>query len=1085
MKFHSIEIENITSLKGYHKIDFDNLLQSESLLAITGPTGSGKSSILTSISLALFGKNYKTTLSSADFVTLDQEKGSVILNFSVGLKKYKATWSCKVRKKSGELIKRPTPSRNIFFNEEALETNAEDIIGLNFDQFSKTVILNQGEFSRFLTSTFKDRKDILEKLYNGEQLSHLNEILKNKLKEASRKKELLDSKIDNSLPFTEELFNDYEIELKNLNIDLEKSRSNENNLAHLIKKIEDSIEISEYINKNSERFIDIEKSLKESTNSQNKIKTLRDKFLGNNVNFETVYENKRETIQKAIILLKEIEFNTISINKNSHNLKQSKIKMSSCEDFVKTSTKILEEYRENIKSLEFELTYPSLDKIQLRNLMETCSETLHLTSSLSVHIENNNEKEKELEILTSKGKSQNKNLVELNKSIDTLCADYSSVLLPAEDLKIIINKKLEESALKKGSLEEKKKSFIDLDEKIKKDNLKINEISGKVSELTLQIKSNKAEKSLKDLELSNTFKQIEHQELELAIHRCRVELLKDNHCPVCDQKSSPNQEIDLSNHTNSKEIFQNTIAELQKGILALEKVIEKSNTNLDHYKAQISDIKSTIKSNEDSKTEILVFLEKSVEQDKSEKAKNDLLRVEDILSNINLIQAQLSEDRKDYAQKGQQIVKLKEQIKVSKSIIQKKNEEIINTLKIDEVEHSKVVELIKNEILILEKVEIKLRDEKQLEKDINTKSIEKKALKEQIEELNRENKKLDNEKITLVSKLKDDYKNKSPDELNNSLESLDKEKKSYLNQKEVHDKELQLINTKINQQQSQKGLLEEQIKELKNQLNSSFKNVQSSIINDSENLELNKFCSNLKMLENSNSYLNQISEISTSLDAILKPLYSNCSENSNSMHSKSIELKTKINSFKEKKKAQTEDKNELFILCKELERLQNLALLLGKDEFRNFALGLIEEQLIEQTNLELNSLCDGRYELEQVESSKGHEFYIIDHHKGSLKRKVKTLSGGETFLVSLAMALSLAELTRGKAEIDSFFIDEGFGSLDQDAIEEALEILLSIRNRGKQIGVISHIKALTSRIPINIHLEKSQNGESKISFLYN
>uniref|UniRef100_UPI0035670079 SbcC/MukB-like Walker B domain-containing protein n=1 Tax=Halobacteriovorax sp. TaxID=2020862 RepID=UPI0035670079 len=178
-------------------------------------------------------------------------------------------------------------------------------------------------------------------------------------------------------------------------------------------------------------------------------------------------------------------------------------------------------------------------------------------------------------------------------------------------------------------------------------------------------------------------------------------------------------------------------------------------------------------------------------------------------------------------------------------------------------------------------------------------------------------------------------------------------------------------------------------------------------------------------------------------------------------------------------------------LLKELkssfERLNTLAEVLGKnkDEFRNFVLGFIEQQLIQNTNHELAKICDGRYGLTQKESTHGHDFFISDRWNGAMERKVTTLSGGETFLVSLAMALTLAEMTRGQVDIDCFFIDEGFGSLDADSIEDAFSALMSVRSRGKQIGIISHIRELTSRIPANINLNKSAEGQSKIEYLYN
>lgn len=158
---------------------------------------------------------------------------------------------------------------------------------------------------------------------------------------------------------------------------------------------------------------------------------------------------------------------------------------------------------------------------------------------------------------------------------------------------------------------------------------------------------------------------------------------------------------------------------------------------------------------------------------------------------------------------------------------------------------------------------------------------------------------------------------------------------------------------------------------------------------------------------------------------------------------------------------------------------------IGKDEFRNFALGIIENRLIKKANLELNSLCEGRYKIIQASKKTGHDFHIIDNWKGGLSRKISTLSGGETFLVSLAMALALSEMTRGQVEIESFFIDEGFGNLDNESIEDVLDVLSKVRSRGKQIGLISHIKTLTDRIPVNISISKSHLGESTVYYNYN
>ena len=169
-----------------------------------------------------------------------------------------------------------------------------------------------------------------------------------------------------------------------------------------------------------------------------------------------------------------------------------------------------------------------------------------------------------------------------------------------------------------------------------------------------------------------------------------------------------------------------------------------------------------------------------------------------------------------------------------------------------------------------------------------------------------------------------------------------------------------------------------------------------------------------------------------------------------------------------------------------LDRKLRLYEVLGKDELRTFVLSLVEENLIAQTNDELQKLCHGRYEIvHRSGRMRLPEFYILDKFREGELRKVSTLSGGETFMVSLAMALGLAEMTRGQAEIDSLFIDEGFGTLDADSLDDVVDMLKQIQTRGLMVGIISHIKTLTNSVPVNLQVTKRQDGTSQLSIVHN
>lgn len=149
------------------------------------------------------------------------------------------------------------------------------------------------------------------------------------------------------------------------------------------------------------------------------------------------------------------------------------------------------------------------------------------------------------------------------------------------------------------------------------------------------------------------------------------------------------------------------------------------------------------------------------------------------------------------------------------------------------------------------------------------------------------------------------------------------------------------------------------------------------------------------------------------------------------------------------------------------------------EKFRKFAQGLTLDNLIHLANRRLQQL-HGRYLLtrEQVD---GLGIKVVDTWQADSQRDTKTLSGGESFLVSLALALGLSDLVSHKTSIDSLFLDEGFGTLDAETVDLALDTLDNLNASGKTIGVISHIEAMKDRIPVQIKvLKKNGLGVSEL-----
>ena len=165
-----------------------------------------------------------------------------------------------------------------------------------------------------------------------------------------------------------------------------------------------------------------------------------------------------------------------------------------------------------------------------------------------------------------------------------------------------------------------------------------------------------------------------------------------------------------------------------------------------------------------------------------------------------------------------------------------------------------------------------------------------------------------------------------------------------------------------------------------------------------------------------------------------------------------------------------------------LEVWNNLHTLIGSKDgkkFRTFAQGLTFDIMVSHANAQLHKMSD-RYLLKR-DPHNPLELTVIDNYQGGEIRSTKNLSGGEGFIISLALALGLSQMASQNIRVDSLFLDEGFGTLDEDSLEIALTTLTGLQQEGKLIGVISHVQALKDRILTQVKVEKLSGGHSKLS----
>ena len=216
---------------------------------------------------------------------------------------------------------------------------------------------------------------------------------------------------------------------------------------------------------------------------------------------------------------------------------------------------------------------------------------------------------------------------------------------------------------------------------------------------------------------------------------------------------------------------------------------------------------------------------------------------------------------------------------------------------------------------------------------------------------------------------------------------------------------------------------------------------------------------------------------------------------------RAAELYELLNTAKTELQQQTQEKNEIsFRLQQDLANKQKIGSLLGFIEakslivenwarlnevigsadgkkFRQIAQEYTLDVLLSYANVQLEMLSR-RYLLQRIPNTLGLQ--VLDQDMGDEVRTVFSLSGGESFLVSLALALGLASLSSSRMQVESLFIDEGFGSLDPATLNIAMDALERLHNQGRKVGVISHVQEMTERIPVQIRVSKEHSGRSKV-----
>lgn len=1025
MHLHQLKVKNLASLRGEHVVDFETL-SAQDLFAITGETGAGKSTLLNALSLALYGKVYKRQLIQSDLVTLGERDASIELNFSVRGVRHLAQWSTTVRKKDGTLLNHPRTER--FFYQlsdgaeaRVLDRGPEEILSLDFDQFSKCVVLNQGEFARFLTASFAERRDILEHLYPSDNLEAVGGLAKRKFEGMQEKLQRLDVQVHG---LNEETLFDIDAARQQELRWRELHEATQEKLKTLRPWAQAILDLKTYAQKHreaQEKLTGQQAALKTRTDDYNLTMTAWRTHQTEVEVFETQLEKERPLHEAMDAEARALQVALGTWNEqnkkkaeDSARLEREERRLKQLHEDVAMATsaisKLSQERQWKTASDLETIDWPAWEKFQretplLEQQLAQLQETLKTMT----------EKGKELATDESKLKTERHNLIQnLPATLQALTPATRSQTL-----------------------------------KEARDNLTRAELTqNEALKLKAEISKLKIERTTLVPLLRELLLKVENEALKHALHLLQGQLTgrpTPDECPLCAQA------LKAESWTALKEKWQKPQAEVssQDQLSKLQKQDERLETQTLDLEKRLTALPALTQT---------ITLSELKSQEETHEA---LTRSE---TQGQHLEKQLLDSRLQWKNTQDKLTALEAQLQAHLSA---RTELVSQTAKVlnAPLEWSATVFkqlTLEREISRQQKdkeraLAILKQQETQLTQDIS-------QLKTTLAELTQL---VTAAQVSLTErqeKLNARYPGTTPQAV---LKTLNEELRARMARGLVLQQENRQKETLLSEARSQLGRIEEQL--------STVAVLYADLI----------------------ARMNQSRPITVSIqeaETVLSPLLQEVETEIKSFESKASEADSERGKIKtllaedekrrEKKalfeKQQSEAKTEAH-------RWKRILDVLGQDDMRTYVLSLVEAALIQQTNFELEKLCSGRYEI-QHNAKKGKlvpEFWVIDRWRDGLLRKVTTLSGGETFMVSLAMALALAEMARGRADIDCFFIDEGFGTLDEDSLEDVMEMLQQVRSRGKQIGLITHVKALSQRLPINLKVTKDARGNSSVGVVWN
>lgn len=986
MKILAIRGRNLASLEGDFEIDFTvEPLLSAGIFAISGPTGAGKSTLLDTMCLALFARTPRTDQAKENNVKLQDvsneqlsqsdprfllrrgtSSGFAEVDFmALNGHRYRTRWSvARARDKENGRLQNPRLALyNLDKEEEEQGTRSDlqariiDLIGLTFEQFTRSVLLAQNDFSTFLKAEQGEKASLLEKLTGTELYSAISRQIFERNARAKEAFDLIQTRIQGIELLTDEEENDLRTRLAGTEKELqrvEKAKAEQQALQEAVRSIEQQITIRQRQQKEAaDKLVHATELLTVARHEYEK-----------GVEEQQQSEARFKSLQQEILQARKLDIQLdTAIRDLSHSEQQLKNVMLRKEEAEKKYQAAVLRRRQGAEEIARLTAWRERYKKKERIAEQLSALLLHLDAASA----------------TRSG------MEAAVRSIETLRQEMAALNKQLSDLQ-------QTSANKQQALKRAEADYRNLEEELK------------------AVDAPALDKQIEKLRQEREQLLIEQARLEASgnIKDLRGRLQDGQPCPVCGSTHHPfaNQvpvapvsalTLQLQDLSNKKETYvahTRHLTRLQQQLLQLHKELADSEAACKEMAG-----KQQLAASRQEREEAIV-------KEQSTLLTQSLSAADLLFGNSEWQKAWLQNPetfRKtltDFARQWHENIEKLHQLERQESAQKAECESLASFLP----------------------------------------SLEKQAEESgQLHEKNRA-----------------------------AFSSLQAERKKLLNGRSADSVEQEYIRRMEELKERLKKLSATQTEQ--SGIADQTRGIADQIAKDLTEASADQLRRKAALDKWTADYLD--SSGGEPLEVILSRYTQEKTELAFRLRTQT-ENKAKVSGLQE----------ELNVRRTESERWAKLNELAGSADgakFRRIAQGYTLDILLNYANVQLRELTR-RYRLERVPETLALQ--VIDRDMCDEVRTVHSLSGGESFLVSLALALGLSSLSSNRMRVESLFIDEGFGSLDAETLRVAMDALESLRTQGRKIGVISHVQEMTERIPVRICVNRAGNGRSFLEVL--